>query len=71
MFRTFLFCMHLVRVIRQGRSPLNLKRQHFIQQCISSSFVAQIGNLLWIYDVKKTHERDVEGCIRIGSVEVE
>ncbi len=49
----------------------HLKSQLFFQHFFSSSFVAEIGNWLELYNVKKTGEHDVEDCIRIELVEVE
>ncbi len=61
--------MHLVRVIQQARSAINLKSQPFSQQFLSSSTVDRIGTWLEFNDVEKTGEHDVEDCISIGSVE--
>ncbi len=63
--------MHLLQVIQKARIALNLKSQPFFNSFFSFSFVAQIGDGLRHYDVKKTGEYDVEDCIRIGSVEFE
>ncbi len=71
MFCPLLSSMHLVRVIQKAWSTFTLKSPPYFQQFFSFSLVAQIGNWLWHYDVKKTGEHDVEDCIRTGSVEVE
>ncbi len=63
--------MHLTRMIQKARLALNLKSQPFFQEYFSSGFIAKIKNWLWCYDVKKTCEHDVQGCLGIGSGEVE